>query len=461
LATAEDTQKLDMDKLFGTDGIRGIANSYPIIPEVAAKVGRVVASLFKGDGQQPLFIIGQDTRLSGDMIAYALASGISSAGVDAELVGVLPTPGVAFATRTAGAIAGVVVSASHNPYRDNGIKLFGSDGSKLSDQKEAEIENLVLSGNASGLKQDAGSIGRIRCNSKAAGDYAGFLKSCVSFNQDRNKEFKIVLDCANGATYEIAPCIFNDLGFAVETLNADPNGVNINDRCGSQHPEGLSRRVVADRADIGLGFDGDGDRLIAVDDCGEVLSGDRLLAICARHLQMQGRLKNNTVVSTVMSNVGLGRTLKDMGIRHLTTQVGDRYVMEGMRAAGAVLGGEDSGHMIFAEHHTTGDGILSALVLVDAVRSQGAPLSKLKDVMTPFPQVLINIAVKSKPGLDGLPQVLEVIRRVEQELGDSGRVLVRYSGTEPLCRVMVEGQDKEAITTYGRDISRAIKAAIG
>ncbi len=450
-----------MVKLFGTDGIRGIANSYPIIPEVASQVGRAVAWLFKGDRRHAHVIIGQDTRLSGDMIAHALASGICSAGVDAELVGVLPTPGIAFATKTAGAIAGVAVSASHNPYQDNGIKLFGADGFKLSDEKEAEIENLVLSGEASGLNRVEKSVGRIRYNSNAADTYAGFLERCVPFSPDRSNGLKIVLDCAQGATYEIAPSIFCKLGFSVETLNAHPDGININDCCGSQHPEGLARRVAAVRADIGLAFDGDGDRLIAVDDQGEVLSGDRVLAVCARHLQMQGRLKNNTVVSTVMSNVGLGHTLKDMGIRHLTTQVGDRYVMEGMRAAGAVLGGEDSGHVIFAEHHTTGDGILSALMLVDAIRSQCEPLSQLKNVMTPFPQVLINVTVKSKPDLTNLPEVGKIIQEVEAQLGENGRVLVRYSGTESLCRVMVEGQNQEVVESYARAISKAIGKTLG
>jgi phosphoglucosamine mutase len=406
-------------------------------------------------------VIGQDTRLSGDMIAHALASGICSAGVDVELLGVLPTPGIAFAAKATGAIAGVVVSASHNPFTDNGIKLFGSDGYKLPDEKEAAIENMVLSGENSGLSRTGEVVGRVRCNPDAADAYAAFLRRCAAFSPERCNGFKIVLDCAHGATYEIAPRVFIELGFAVETLNARPDGVNINDRCGSQHPDGLARTVAAVGARVGLAFDGDGDRLIAVDDEGQVLSGDRVLAVCARHLQLQGRLKNNTVVSTVMSNVGLGRTLRSMGIRHLTTQVGDRYVMEGMRAAGAVLGGEDSGHMILAEHHTTGDGILSALLLVDAVCSQQQPLSQLKNIMAPFPQVLVNVKVRSKPNLADLPGVGEVIREVEEKLGENGRVLVRYSGTEPLCRVMVEGQSQEAIEAYANAVSKSIFEALG
>jgi phosphoglucosamine mutase len=404
-------------------------------------------------------VIGQDTRLSGDMIAHALASGVCSAGADVQLVGVLPTPGIALAAKMGAAIAGLVVSASHNPYSDNGIKVFDADGFKLGDQKEAEIEELVLSGQASGSNREL--IGRIRCGADAAGAYADFLKRCIAFGPELGNGLKIVLDCAHGATWAIAPRLFSDLGFAVETLNAHPDGVNINDGCGSQHPEGLARRVAATGADIGLAFDGDGDRLIAVDDQGQVLSGDRILAVCARHLQRQGRLRNDTVVSTVMSNVGLGRALRDMGLRHLTTPVGDRYVMEGMRAAGAVLGGEDSGHMIFAEHHTTGDGILTGLLLVDAVRSQGQPLSQLKQIMTPFPQVLVNVKVKSKPDLAELPEIAETIREVEAQLGENGRVLVRYSGTEPMCRVMVEGPSQEAIEAYAAAICKAISSALG
>jgi phosphoglucosamine mutase len=404
-------------------------------------------------------VIGQDTRLSGDMIAHALASGVCSAGADVQLVGVLPTPGIALAAKMGAAIAGLVVSASHNPYSDNGIKVFDADGFKLGDQKEAEIEELVLSGQASGSNREL--IGRIQCGADAAGAYADFLKRCIAFGPELGNGLKIVLDCAHGATWAIAPRLFSDLGFAVETLNAHPDGVNINDGCGSQHPEGLARRVAATGADIGLAFDGDGDRLIAVDDQGKVLSGDRILAVCARHLQRQGRLRNDTVVSTVMSNVGLGRALRDMGLRHLTTPVGDRYVMEGMRAAGAVLGGEDSGHMIFAEHHTTGDGILTGLLLVDAVRSQGQPLSQLKQIMTPFPQVLVNVKVKSKPDLAELPEIAETIREVEAQLGENGRVLVRYSGTEPMCRVMVEGPSQEAIEAYAAAICKAISSALG
>jgi phosphoglucosamine mutase len=450
-----------MAQLFGTDGIRGIVNSYPITSEVSLQIGRAVAWLFRIDGQRSRIVIGQDTRLSGDMIAHALVSGVCATGADAELVGVLPTPGIALVTKTSGANAGIVVSASHNPYQDNGIKVFGSDGLKLPDEKEAQIEDLILTGKAAELSLSNPDTGRAEFNPKSSEMYADFLKRCLSSPNAVRKNFKIVLDCANGATYQIAPRLFSDLGFAVEALNVRPDGMNINRQCGSQHPEELAQRVVSEKADIGFAFDGDGDRLIAVDDQGEVLSGDRVLAICAQHLHIQLRLKNNTVVSTVMSNVGLSRSLKNLGIRHVTTRVGDRYVMEAMRASGAVLGGEDSGHMIFAEHHTTGDGMLTALMLVDAVQHQSKPLSQLKTIMTPFPQVLINVPVKSKPNIDGVPSIQKAIQRVELALGDNGRVLVRYSGTEPLCRVMVEGPDREAIESYGRTISQAIREALG
>jgi phosphoglucosamine mutase len=450
-----------MSKLFGTDGIRGVANSYPMTPEIALQVGRAVARLFKTGAKRPRVLIGQDTRLSGDMIAHALVSGICSAGADAELAGVLPTPGIALVARASGASAGIVVSASHNPYQDNGIKIFGSDGYKLPDEKEAEIEDMVLSAKAADLSPANWDTGRVRANSAAGRVYADFLKQCAKDSGSRRSGFKIVLDCAHGATYQIAPRVFADLGFALEALNVEPDGININQHCGSQHPEGLAQRVRAAKADIGLAFDGDGDRLIAVDDQGEVITGDRVLAVCAQHLQARQRLKNNIVVSTVMSNVGLSRALKGLGIRHITTHVGDRYVMEAMRASGAVLGGEDSGHVIFAEHHTTGDGILSALMLVQAIQAQEQPLSALKAVMTPFPQVLMNVAVKSRPKLDDVPRISRAIREVEQKLGDTGRVLVRYSGTEALCRVMVEGPDQETIRTYGREIAAAVKEALG
>jgi len=450
-----------MSKLFGTDGIRGVANTQPMTPETALSVGRALARVLSGGIDRPRFVIGQDTRISGDMLAHALVSGISSFGAQAELLGVLPTPGIAFMTRATGASGGIVISASHNPYQDNGIKIFSAEGRKLPDDTEAEIERSVLSGESS----DAGSricqTGRVIGVADAAGRYSDFLQTCGPGLPEPFANIRVVLDCANGATYQVAPRVFSGFGAAVETINADPDGKNINANCGSQHPEALCRKVVAQGAHLGLAFDGDGDRLIAVDETGDVLSGDRILAICARQLQKKGRLTHNTVVSTVMSNIGLGEALKAHGIRHVQAQVGDRYVMQEMQASGAVLGGEDSGHMIFAAHQTTGDGILSAIKLIEAMVDESAPLSRLKGIMQVFPQVLINVPVKAKPKMEDVPRVIQAIREVEQKLGEKGRVLVRYSGTETLCRVMVEGPDQETIRAYGSDISDAIKAAIG
>jgi phosphoglucosamine mutase len=447
-----------MPKLFGTDGIRGVANTYPMTPELALRVGRALARVLGGGTDQPRFVVGQDTRISGDMLAHALVSGISSSGAQAELLGVLPTPGIAFMTRATGADGGIVISASHNPYQDNGIKIFSAQGCKLPDETEAEIERIVLSEKSSDAGSSLHETGRVIGVADAAGRYSDFLKTC---GPGAFANIHVVLDCANGATYQVAPRVFSESGAAVETINAHPDGKNINANCGSQHPEALCRKVVEQGAHIGLAFDGDGDRLIAVDETGDVLSGDRILAICARQLQKKGRLTHNTVVSTVMSNIGLGEALKALGIRHVQAQVGDRYVMQDMQASGAVLGGEDSGHMIFAALQTTGDGILSAIKLVEAMIDESAPLSRLKGIMRVFPQVLINVPVKAKPKIDDVPRISQAIREVEQKLGDKGRVLVRYSGTETLCRVMVEGPDQETIRAYGRDISDAIKAAIG
>jgi phosphoglucosamine mutase len=430
--------------------------------EVALKVGQAVAELFGMEGQPARIIIGQDTRLSSDMIAHALVAGICSAGSDAEIVGVLPTPGIAVITRTTGANAGIVVSASHNPYQDNGIKVFGSDGFKLSDAQEAQIEDMIMSEKGTGLNNARGpEIGRVRCSPHALRTYADFLKSCAPIGTTRGNGLKIILDCANGATCQVAPLVFSELGAAVEAVHVTPDGKNINFKCGSQHPEGLAQMVISHKADLGLAFDGDGDRLIAIDETGEVVAGDRVLAVCAQHLLLQSRLKNNMVVSTIMSNVGLSRALKQMGVHHRTTQVGDRYVMEAMRSAGAVLGGEDSGHMIFSEHHTTGDGILTALMLLEAIRVQSKPLSKLKTIMTVFPQILVNVSVQSKPPVHNVPEIRDAIREVEAELGESGRVLVRYSGTEPLCRVMVEGPTEEITRACCRKIADAVTRAIG
>jgi len=430
-----------MKKLFGTDGIRGVANAHPMTVEMAVRAGRAVASFFRQAAENPRIIVGRDTRLSGDMLESALVAGICSFGVDAHLTGVLPTPGVAFATSSSQASAGIVISASHNPYYDNGIKIFRGDGRKLSDEDEAEIEKRILDDARCGRNRDLRRVGTIRRLYHAGADYRTFLKSTLPA-EEPFKGLKIVLDCSNGATFRIAPDLFSELGAAVFPLSIQPNGININDHCGSEHPASLREAVVANNADVGLAFDGDGDRLIAVDETGKVLSGDHILAICAKAMKQRGTLKNNLVISTVMSNMGLGVALGRMGIAHRVSQVGDRYVVEQMVASGAVLGGEDSGHMIFFDHHPTGDGMLTGLKLIEAMLSEKKPLSELSAIMTAYPQVLVNVAVNAKPDLETVPPIMDAIRAVESKLGDKGRVLVRYSGTQPLCRVMVEGPDE-------------------
>ena len=445
-----------MSELFGTDGIRGVANQYPITPEMAVTIGRAVAAIFKGHDRRSKIVIGKDTRISGDMLEHALISGICSMGVDAYLTGILPTPGVAFMTSLTGANAGIVISASHNPYYDNGIKLFKGNGYKLSDEEERQIEKLVFNQSIASTSKSVRDTGRVYRIHDAGMSYAKFLKQTVSENF-YFKDMKIVMDCSNGATFKVAPAIFTELGAKVKTLSVTPDGKNINDNCGSQHPEYLKKIVVKNGAHIGLAFDGDGDRLIAVDEKGTVATGDQILAVCAKFMKQKGLLKGNQVVSTVMSNMGLGQTLKKMGIKHMTTAVGDRYVMEKMVSSGAVLGGEDSGHMIFLNYHTTGDGILSALRLIEAMIEESKPLSELCKIMTIFPQLLINVNVSRKPDLKSIPNIKDAITSVETALGQKGRVVVRYSGTQPICRIMVEGPTTEETRKYCLQLADIIK----
>ncbi|MBI5581388.1 MAG: phosphoglucosamine mutase [Deltaproteobacteria bacterium] len=449
-----------MDRLFGTDGIRGVANTYPMTPELALSIGRALGRVLREGSDRPRFVIGQDTRISGDMLAHALVSGISSSGAQAELLGVLPTPAIAFMTLATGANGGIVISASHNPYQDNGIKIFSAQGCKLPDDTEAEIERIVLSGQSSDAGSGIHETGPVIGVADAAGRYCDFLKTCGPGLPRPFANIRLVLDCANGATYQVAPRVFSEFGAAVETINAHPDGRNINANCGSEHPEALCRQVLEQGAHLGLAFDGDGDRLIAVDETGDVLSGDRILAIFARQLQKKGGLAHNTVVSTVMSNIGLGEALKALGIRHVRTQVGDRYVKQDMQATGAVLGGEDSGHVIFAAHQTTGDGILSAIKLVEAMIDESEPLSRLKGIMRVFPQALINVAVRSRPAIETVTEIVSAVREVENALDGKGRVLVRYSGTQPMCRVMVEGPTQEKTEQFCRRIAAAVEKAL-
>jgi phosphoglucosamine mutase len=444
-----------MEKLFGTDGIRGIANEYPMTAEVALNVGRAIAYISKREGHSPRIVIGKDTRLSGDMFESALISGICSMGVQAISVGVIPTPGIAFLASNMRADAGIVISASHNPMQDNGIKIFNRDGFKLPDEKENVIEELIFFNNMHKLHPAPKELGKLSRMHDAPGRYVDFLKQ--TFPEELNPEgMKIVLDCSNGATYRIAPTAFAELGVEVITLFDQPDGKNINLQCGSQHPERLVSEVLQQKADAGFAFDGDGDRVIAVDDSGNVLSGDRILAICSALLKKEGKLKNNLVVRTVMSNLGLSVAFQELGIDSVFTKVGDRFVLEEMLARGAVIGGEDSGHLIFLEHHTTGDGLITALQVLAAIKKEGKTLSELAGIMTVFPQMLINIDVRRKPEIETIPEIMAAIKQAEEKLGNKGRVLVRYSGTQNMCRVMVEGPTKEETQTFCRRIADVV-----
>jgi len=454
-----------MEKIFGTDGIRGMANKAPLNAETAIKAGRAIASFYskkeyKKIGQPIKILIGKDTRISGDMLEHALAAGISSMGVDLELAGVLPTPGVAYLAALDNFSAGIVISASHNPFFDNGIKLFNGDGYKLSDKDENEIEQLIFSKNPGEKSKSIQALGRIYPMPAAQKHYIEFLINTFPGHLSL-KGIKIIIDCANGATSEVAPEIFSRLGADLKVIFANPDGKNINDQCGSQHPEILAKKVVENKAAIGLAFDGDGDRLIAVDENGMILTGDQLLAINARYLSQSGKLSKNTVVSTVMSNLGLKTALKQMGITYIETKVGDRHVMHAMRKKRAVLGGEDSGHMIFLDQHTTGDGILAGLRLIEVMISQGRPLSELSRIMTKMPQILANVEVAEKPDISSITEINDAIIAVEKKLGEQGRVLIRYSGTQPLCRVMVEGPTCREVQNYCDELAGIIKKNLG
>ena len=442
-------------KLFGTDGIRGIANTYPMTAEVALNIGRAVAHLFKKEKHRTKIIIGKDTRISGYMLEEAIVSGICSMGADAYIMGPLPTPGVSFMALSQRADAGIVISASHNPYHDNGIKIFSGDGFKLPDEREKEIENFFFNDHEEHLPNPE-NLGKAYRIEDAEGRYIVFLKN--TFPRDVSMEgMKIVLDCANGATYKVAPHVFWELGADIHTIHNEPNGLNINDECGSQYTKDLSRAVLKEKAAIGMAFDGDGDRIIVVDEKGNTLTGDQIVAICANTLKKENRLKNNTVVTTIMSNKGLSNFFKSMGIKHLKADVGDRYVLEEMLKTGSVIGGEDSGHIIFLDHHTSGDGIVSGLQLVATMLKENKPLSELAKMVTIYPQVLINVKVKTKPEISKIPEIVEIIDKTEKELGDNGRVLVRYSGTEQICRIMVEGPNEETTKIYCKNISKVVK----
>jgi phosphoglucosamine mutase len=447
-------------KLFGTDGVRGVANEYPMTAEVAVRLGQAIAQHFRKNARNPAhrtrILIGKDTRLSGYMFESGLAAGITSMGADVQLVGPLPTPGISFLTTGMRADAGIVISASHNAYQDNGIKIFGRDGFKLPDEEEAEIEGLVF---AAPPTVDSSQIGRATRIDDATGRYIVFLKN--SFPRDLTLEgLRIVLDCANGAAYKVAPAVLRELGAEVFTLGVEPDGVNINHKCGSMYPESVAARVRETRADIGICLDGDADRVILIDENGEIIDGDRIIALCALSLQAQGLLKNNTVVSTIMSNVGLEIALRKHGINLHRSSVGDRYVVEAMRNGDFNLGGEQSGHLIFLDHTTTGDGMLAALQVLSIMQRDGKKLSTFGNVMTTFPQILLNAEVDSKPDLETLPDFVAARLQVENELGETGRVVVRYSGTEAKIRVMVEGPDLSSVRRQAEHLLDVLKSSI-
>ncbi|MBX5435815.1 MAG: phosphoglucosamine mutase [Alicyclobacillaceae bacterium] len=445
-----------MGRLFGTDGVRGVAN-LELTPELAFRLGRAGAYVLTARHRGSRIVIGKDTRISSDMLESAFISGVLSMGVDVLRLGVISTPGVAFITRHLHADAGVMISASHNPVEDNGIKFFGGDGFKLLDDTEDEIERL-LNESADTLPRPTGAnVGRLY-EEPAAALYERFLLSTV---EHRFEGLHVVLDCANGAASHIAPAVFRQLGARVTVLNDQPDGVNINVGCGSTHPHVAQRAVLAHEADIGLSFDGDADRLIAVDATGQVIDGDYIMAICARAMKDRGLLSNNTVVATVMSNLGFVKAMERMGIQVERTAVGDRYVMEAMRQGQHVLGGEQSGHIIFLNHTTTGDGILTALQLVDVVVGSGKSLAELASIMTRYPQLLENVRVRDKQAWRDNPRIQEALRVGEQMLGDAGRILVRESGTEPIVRVMVEGPDERVLQECIGRIVRVIREELG
>jgi phosphoglucosamine mutase len=446
-------------RLFGTDGIRGKANAEPLTTDLAFRLGRqLVATLLEHHGVAKVRLaVGRDTRLSGPMLEAALTSGALSAGADVYAVGVLPTPGIAYLTRKLEAQGGVVLSASHNPFEDNGIKIFSAEGSKFPDAWEDEIESRLTGADAA-PRPTGHQVGRLVPYAAAESEYVAHARGTCPFDLSG---LTIVLDCAHGATYRVAPRVFRSLGAKVLVLAARPDGLNINRKSGALHPERLQKKVVAAAADLGFAFDGDGDRLISVDAQGIVRDGDYALAICGRHLAGRGRLKVGCVVTTVMANFGLERALKAAGVRTVTTQVGDRYVLEEMLKLGANLGGEQSGHLLFLDHTTTGDGIVSALQLLSIMRETGQSLSALSACLTKLPQVLINVPVKAKPPLDGITGLEARRSRFEAEMNGTGRILLRYSGTEPLARVMIEGEDQERIETMARALAGIIENAIG
>ena len=447
------------ERLFGTDGVRGTANVHPMTAEMALQLGQAVAHVFRGGSGKHRIVIGKDTRLSGYMFEDALAAGICSMGVNVIQVGPIPTPAMAFLTADMRCDAGVMISASHNPYQDNGIKFFAHDGFKLPDDVEDQIERLIASGELKGLRSAPDRIGQARRIEDAQGRYIVMLKKTLPLAL-RLDGLRVVLDCANGAAYRVGPTVLEELGAEVFAIGIEPNGRNINDGVGSQHPERLIEKVRELRADVGIAVDGDADRVVLACERGALLDGDAVLALCARNLSERGRLAGGAVVATVMSNLGLERALARFGVKLVRTQVGDRYVVEEMRRHAYNLGGEQSGHVIFLDHNHTGDGLLTALQVLAILQRSGKRLSELAGGIERFPQVLVNVAVAQKRPLDSLPEFARQLRQVERDLGESGRVLIRYSGTEPKARVMVEGENEAHVTALAHELAEALKRAL-
>ncbi len=442
-------------KYFGTDGIRGEVGQYPITPDFVMKLGWAAGQVLAEQGQSRRVLIGKDTRISGYMFESALEAGLSAAGVDSMLLGPMPTPGVAYLTRTFRAQAGIVISASHNPYQDNGIKFFSADGRKLADDVEHAIEDMMDQPMKVASSIELGKAHRVR---DPEGRYIEFCKSTFGLGANLNG-LKIVVDCANGATYKIAPDVFSELGADVVTIGASPDGININEECGATSPDALQASVTSQGADLGIALDGDGDRLIMVDHHGEVLDGDELLFIIARERQ-RARGMNGAVVGTLMSNLGLEHAVRTLGLDFKRADVGDRHIMEMLRVNDWTLGGESSGHLICLDMTTTGDGIVSALQVLDAMVRSGQNLSTLKSGMNKYPQTLINVKLSQRVNVKELDEVKQAVEEVEAELGKTGRVLLRPSGTEPLVRVMVEGQDGAQVEKLAVQLSEAVKGAI-
>ncbi|MGD6805173.1 phosphoglucosamine mutase [Rossellomorea vietnamensis] len=446
-----------MGKYFGTDGVRGIANT-ELTPELAFRLGRFGGYVLTKDAERPKILIGRDTRISGHMLEGALVAGLLSIGAEVMRLGVISTPGVAYLTKALDAQAGVMISASHNPVGDNGIKFFGSDGFKLTDDQEKEIEDL-LDQEEDALPRPIGAdLGQVSDYFEGGQKYLQYLKQTV------DEEFEgltIALDCAHGATSSLAPHLFADLDADLITMGASPNGLNINDGVGSTHPEELAKLLKEKGADIGLAFDGDGDRLIAIDENGDIVDGDQIMFICAKHLKSEGRLKQSTVVSTVMSNLGFHKGMEASDIQSLQTAVGDRYVVEEMRKNNYSLGGEQSGHIIFLDYNTTGDGLLTGIQLVNIMKLTGKTLSELAGEMKKFPQRLVNVKVTDKHHVTDNARVKEVIEKVEAEMNGNGRILVRPSGTEPLVRVMAEAPTEELCVKYVDEIVDVVDQEMG